>query len=58
MPTEIERELIPEDVERDGSGQSDGVHQEQSGRRRQGVKGQRPLRISDGVVEHRVPDGT
>lgn len=45
-------------MERDGIGQSDGVHEEQSGRRRQGVEGQRPLRIFDGVVEHRVPDGT
>lgn len=58
MCTEVESEFVPEDVERDGIVQSDGVHEEQSGGCGQSVEGQRSVRISDGIIEHRVPDGT
>jgi len=43
-------------VERDGSVQPDGVHEEQPGGRGQSVEGQRPVRVPHGIVEHRVPD--
>lgn len=56
-PVEVEREPVPEDVERDGVVQPDCVHQEQSGGRGSGAEGQRPVRILHGVVQYRVPDG-
>lgn len=56
-PVEIEREPVPEDVERDGVVQPDRVHQKQSGGRGSGAEGQRPVRVLHGVVQYRVPDG-
>lgn len=56
--SEIKRELVPKDVERDGRVKPDGVHQEQPGRRGQGVERQRPVRVFHGIVEYRVSDGT
>lgn len=56
--TEIELEPVSENVERDGIVQPDGVHEKQSGRSGQGVEGQGPVRVSDGIIQHRIPDGT